>query len=174
MLSVLIFSPVLVLTLLSPVLRYRKGSHLERQQIKWLALFGMLLVVGTILGFVVYPLITGGQMFNRENNLFSLIFFSSMSLFPPLVIGLAVLRYHLWDIDIIIRRTLVYGALTVTLAVIFFGSVVLLQELIGRISGTQKFTGRHRDLDPSHRRPVYPAAAAHPARHRPALLPQEV
>ena len=119
------------------MLRYRKGSHLERQQIKWLALFGMLLVVGTILGFVVYPLITGGQMFNRENNLFSLIFFSSMSLFPPLVIGLAVLRYHLWDIDITIRRTLVYGALTATLAVIFFGSVILLQELIGRISGTQ-------------------------------------
>jgi hypothetical protein len=135
LLSVLILSPALVLVLLSPVLRYRKGSHLERQQIKWLALFGGLLVIGTILGFVVYPLITGGQLFNRENNLLSLIFFSSMSLFPPIAIGIAVLRYRLWDIDIIIRRTLVYGGLTATLAVVYFSSVVLLQGLFEAVSG---------------------------------------
>jgi hypothetical protein len=135
--SVLIFFPVIVLVLVSPVLRYRKGSHLERQQIKWLALFGGLMVIGTILGFVVYPLITGGHLFSRGNNLFSLIFFSSMSLLPPLTIGIAVLRYHLWDIDVIIRKTLIYGALTATLALIFFGGVVLLQQAIGGISGTQ-------------------------------------
>lgn len=137
LLSVVILSPALVLVLISPVLRYRNGNHLERQQIKWLALFGGLLVTGTILGFVVYPLITGGQLFNRENNLFSLIFFSSMSLFPPLAIGVAVLRYRLWDIDIIIRKTLVYGALTATLALIFFSGVALLQQVVGRLTGIE-------------------------------------
>ena len=135
--AVLIGSPVWVFDFLSPVLRYRRGSQLERQQIKWLALFGGLLATGTILGFVVYPLLTGGEMFSRANNLFSLSFYSSTSLFPPLLIGIAVLRYHLWDIDIVIRKTLVYGALTATLALVFFSGVTLLQQVLGRVTGIE-------------------------------------
>ena len=119
----------------SLVLRVRKGSILERQQIKWLALFGAILAAGTILGFIVYPLITGGEMFSREDTLFSLLFFFSMGLFPALAIGVAVLRYRLWDIDIIIRRTLVYSILTGFLTLVYFGSVVLLQELFQLITG---------------------------------------
>ncbi len=137
LLSVLAVSPAWVLAVVSPALRYRKGSHLERQQIKWLALFGGLLGIGTVLGFVVYPLLTGGQMFSPEGSVFSLIFFSSASLFPPLIIGLAVLRYHLWDIDIIIRRTLVYSLLTVLLAMVYFGGVTLLQSLFISATGQQ-------------------------------------
>jgi hypothetical protein len=136
-LSILIFSPALVLVLVSPVLRYRRGSRLERQQIKWLALFGGILFVYTILGFIVYPLITGGQMMSRENNLSSLLFFIFIGLFPPLAIGVAVLRYRLWDIDLLIRRTLVYSILTVILTLIYFGSVVSLQEL------SQLITSQH-------------------------------
>jgi hypothetical protein len=128
-LSILIFSPALVLVLVSPVLRYRRGSRLERQQIKWLALFGGIVFAYTILGFIAYPLITGGQMMSRENNLSSLLFFIFIGLFPPLAIGVAVLRYRLWDIDLFIRRTLVYSILTVILTLIYFGSVISLQEL---------------------------------------------
>ncbi len=135
--AVLIGSPVWIFDFLSPVLRYRRGSQLERQQIKWLGLFGGLLAIGSTLGFVVYPLLTGGEMFSRENNLFSLFFFSSTSLFPPLLIGIAVLRYHLWDIDIVIRKTLVYGALTATLALVFFSGVTLLQQVLGRVAGIE-------------------------------------
>jgi hypothetical protein len=134
-LSILIFFPVMLMTLVSPVLRYRKGSPLERQQIKWLALFGAILITEAILLFIVIPLLTGGKMMQREDNLSSLIFFIIIGLFPPLAIGVAVLRYRLWDIDVIIRRTVVYSILTVILTLIYFGSVIALQELSQAILG---------------------------------------
>jgi hypothetical protein len=116
-------------------LRYRKGSLLERQQIKWLALFGVVLITWTLLGLVVFPLLTGGELMHRQNNLASMLFFIFAELFPPVAIGVAVLRYHLWDIDLIIRRTLVYSILTVSLTPVYFGSVLWLEEVARLITG---------------------------------------
>jgi hypothetical protein len=55
----------------------------------------------------------------------------------PIVIGIAVFKYRLYDIDIIIRKTLVYGVLTILLALIYFGSVLLIQGLVTAVGGQQ-------------------------------------
>ena len=58
----------------------------------------------------------------------------------PLSIGLAILRYRLWDIDVVIRKTLDCSTLTVLLGLVYFGSVVLLQALFGRLAGVEQST----------------------------------
>ena len=139
-LALLLFIPIIVLALVSPALRYRQGSYRERQQIKWLVLFAGSFVVYSLVGLIVYPLLTGGEIMNPGDSLFALIFYIIVGLFPPVAIGVAVLRHRLWDIDLIIRRTLVYSTLTVILSLIYFGSVTLLQNLLTTASGQQSPT----------------------------------
>ena len=133
--------PVFLCILLSQIYRYRRvSSPSERQQTKWL-------VYGLAIGFtplLVYLLVFfSNPGFSQPGALGMAVFlignflwtFSLVSLY--LSVTLAILRSHLWDIDVIVRKTLIYGALTATLALVFFGGVVLLQQVIGRISGTQ-------------------------------------
>jgi len=56
----------------------------------------------------------------------------------PLFIGIAILRYRLWEIDLLINRTLVYGALTTALALVYIGSVVLLRYLLAPLTGSSE------------------------------------
>jgi hypothetical protein len=132
--AVLSLTPFLLFVLVSPVLRYRKGSLIEQQQIKWLALFAGSTVLYTLLGLSAIPLLTGGEVMNPGTGLPGMFFYVTAGLFPPLTIGFAVLRYRLWDIDLIIRRTLVYSILTVTLTFVYFVSVVSLQALSQQIT----------------------------------------
>ena len=117
----------------SLVVRWRGASGEVRQQIKWLAYFlataGVMFIVVEIIGEMVYPAIFEGWFYLFELAIFWLGF--------PLVIGLAVFKYRLYDIDIIIRRTLQYTLLTGLLALIYFGSVVLLQSLFESFTGRQ-------------------------------------
>jgi hypothetical protein len=114
------FLPIILMAMVSPVLRYRKGSARERQQIKLLALFAGFFVLYSLLGLIAYPLLTGGEMMVPGTSLIAVIFYLTVGLFPPFAIGVAVLRHRLWDIDILIRRTLVYSILTVVLTLVFF------------------------------------------------------
>jgi len=114
------------------IYRYaRVSTRLQRQQAKWL-IFGVSLVfLINILGYNVliniFPWLNQPGSFASEflsAYLWALLFMSI-----PVSIGIAMLRYRLWDIDILINRTLVYGSLTALLALLYFGLIFVLQSL---------------------------------------------
>ena len=118
-----------LLCITSLFLRYRRAAMVEREQIKWL-----LYAVGVFVAFYVVLLPTQGEFDQLGRDLFNL-FFPLFILAFPLAIGIAILRYRLYDIDVIIRKTLVYSVLTALLALIYFGGVVLVQQLTRSITG---------------------------------------
>jgi hypothetical protein len=103
---------------LSLVLRFRRAGRVERQQIKWLALAGAVAAVTFVIALAGYDLWTS-EVADRAIMLSVLMI--------PVAAGVAILRHRLYDIDVVINRTLVYGALTATLAGAYLGSVLLLQ-----------------------------------------------
>ncbi|MET0207123.1 MAG: hypothetical protein ABW228_08100, partial [Thermoleophilaceae bacterium] len=106
---------------LSLVLRYRRAGYEERQQIKWLALAGAMAAATFMIALVAWELLTEGVA-NAA------IMLSVVAL--PVAAGVAILRHRLYDIDVVINRTLVYGALTATLGGAYVGSVLLLQLVL--------------------------------------------
>ena len=130
---------VLLCPMYAQLYRYRlNSSAAERQQTKWVV-FGLVL---TLLaeGMIFLPLLFFPSLAQPglPRSLYTLI---SACLFPlllnliPLTIGIAVLRYRLWDIDVLINRTLVYGTLTASLAFIYVGLVIALQFLLRGLLG---------------------------------------
>ena len=113
-------------------IRYRRANDTEREQIKWLlyacAVFVVIYVGGTI-GGVAGSNSVGGYVWG--------ILFGLSLLLVPTAIGIAVLRYRLYDIDVVINRTLVYIPLTATLAALYFAGIVLLQRLFLILTGEQ-------------------------------------
>jgi hypothetical protein len=114
--------------LMSVVIRYRSAGSDERQQIKWIAL------AGVVLGLTVVYTIVANLVFGQPL-LQALIPFSIAGMTGPVAIGFAILRYRLYDIDLIINRALVYGTLTAILAGVYAGGVTLLQRLYLLVSG---------------------------------------
>ena len=118
-----------LLAVISLVLRFLRSAGTQRQQIKWFAYASALLAL--TLGFdVAQSLLLDSQLDILSGVLLGVAF-------PLLVmaIGIAILRYQLWDIDVIINRTLVYGSLTAILAAVYFGCVVAVQALGQALTG---------------------------------------
>jgi hypothetical protein len=125
---------------LSLVLRYRRSGGEERHQIKWIAFAASVVVVVYAIAMIAsfaFPeesWTTAGSVWWL--NLLTYAVLSSFTL-VPIAVGIAVLKYRLYEIDIIINRALVYVSLTATLVAFYLGGVVLLQRLFVLLTGQQ-------------------------------------
>jgi hypothetical protein len=140
--NLLIFLGLWACCALAQIYRYQWVSGpIERQQTKWVV-FGVTTCVALIVGFllpvVFFPVLARPSMVSLVLNVTGLTIGGSLGLLLiPLSIGAAILRYRLYDIDVIINRALVYATLTLTLAVVYFGSVALLQYLLRALTGQE-------------------------------------
>jgi hypothetical protein len=108
----------------SLVLRYRRGDPIVRAQIRWIAVIALVIFVSLVLATVLEP--NGGLFFGLGVTALACL---------PIAIGVAISRYRLYDIDLIINRAIVYGALTAILAGVFAAGVGLAQRLFVVFTG---------------------------------------
>ena len=106
--------------------RYRRLASAEaRQQIKWVLLGLSAPVTAVVVSLVGQSLIDDPAWWQFFASPLQIISFALI----PITIGISMLRYHLWDVDVVIRRTLIYGALTGTLLAAYLIGVLVLQSL---------------------------------------------
>ena len=116
----------------SPLVRLRRSMGVERQQLKWFAYAVAVLATSAILAYVVSESVRVVWLGWAS---FMLVIASVVGL--PVAVGIAILRYRLYNIDLLLNRTLVYGALTAVLAAVYFGSIVLFQALFRAFTGQE-------------------------------------
>jgi hypothetical protein len=126
-----LFTALLLASAVCVYLRFRRGSGTERQQIKWLAYAAALLGATALVG-AVGDLLLGGLGW------WFLLLLGAVFLGVPLSIGAAMLHYRLYEIDLIINRTLVYGALTALLALVYFSGVAATEAVFRTLTGQQE------------------------------------
>jgi hypothetical protein len=135
LLTYLGFLGVMTPGLFVQIYRYRfVSTPTQRQQTKWVVLgvmVGLLVAFGGYLSVLLFSSHPGGLYFLILRPTATLIL-----LFAPFCFGIAILRYRLWDIDILINRTLIYGTLTAALLLIYIGSILLLQSLLRQFIGS--------------------------------------
>jgi hypothetical protein len=131
------FYAVIVSGLVAQVYRYRRvATPRERLQTKWVV-FGAALSIAGFLTFLFFFLVV--PLLNQDI-LITILGFTVINVFLaglPLSIGIAILRSHLWDIDIIIRRTLTYGLVVALLAGVYLACVIVLQQVFATVSGNR-------------------------------------
>jgi len=120
----------------SMLVRLRRSKGAERQQIKWFAYAVAVLATSAILAYVVSESM-GLVWLGWVSTV--LVIVSVVGL--PVAVGIAILRYRLYNIDVLINRTLVYGSLTAVLVGMYLGSVVLFQELFRTLTGQESQLG---------------------------------
>jgi hypothetical protein len=127
-----LFLPIILLGLIAQTYRYRRVSTFaERQQTKWIVV-GFVASNALEIGLVAAQAIAGplrqpGSLYVPAPYLILVLAFSVLTAASYII---AVLRYHLWDIDVIIRRSLIYGTLSAILVALYFGVVVGLQLFV--------------------------------------------
>jgi hypothetical protein len=125
----------------SLVLRYRRSGGDVRQQIKWIAFAASLVALTYLIAMVaslIHPseawLTAGSVLWLNLLTIAALLSFVTI----PIAVGFAILRYRLYDIDVVINRTLVYGSLTALLALVYFGGVATAQAVFRVLTGQEQ------------------------------------
>jgi hypothetical protein len=130
--DIVVSSVAVVLAAASVVVRFRRSRGLERQQLKWFALVGLLaatcLSIAIMFGSVLE--VDGSNRWIPIAGWLSGL--ALLGIGMPLATGIAIFRHRLYDVDVVIRRTLVYAALTLTLGATYLGLVLLVGLAVGR------------------------------------------
>jgi hypothetical protein len=124
----LVLAGSMVASAVSVIVRARNAESVERQQIKWLAYGGAVVVLTIFAGGII-------SIWSASTSI-GIISLALLGL--PLCTGIAIVRYRLYDIDVVINRTLVYGSLTATLALVYFGGVTATQALLRILTGQEQ------------------------------------
>jgi hypothetical protein len=128
----IIFALLFVAVASSLFVRMRRAREIERQQIKWPAYTAVMAATGGVLAYTVAESIGAPWL---EWTGFVILMAALIGF--PISIGIAIVRYRLYEIDLIINRTLVYGSLTATLVALYFGLIVVLQSIFVARTGQQ-------------------------------------
>jgi len=128
--AILIMFAATILSAFSLVVRYHRASGVERQQLKWFALAAVLIGGIIVVDLLNLDVLLGDTLWNL------LIAASFAGLY--VTVGVAIFRYRLYDIDRIINRALVYGTLSATLALVYFGGVTATQALVRTITSQEE------------------------------------
>jgi hypothetical protein len=126
-----LFLGFILSSVVSLVVRFRRSQGQERQQMKWLTY-----AAATVVGMVLLTTLLEAANLDFLSDMTGLVT-DLLIAGIPVGVGIAVLRYRLYDIDRIINRTLVYGSLTVTLVALYFGGIVVLQRIFVTLTGQQ-------------------------------------
>jgi hypothetical protein len=119
---------LMLLSAASMVVRFRRARGAERQQLKWFT-YAAVLSVLLFLGFALTGLDT------RTPSPLGAVIAALWLMAIPVAIGVALLRYHLFDIDRLINRTLVYGLVTAMLGLVYMGGVVVFSQVLNPAGG---------------------------------------
>lgn len=127
------------LGVLAQVLRYHQTSTpSEKQQTKWVvfgAAVGLVVYYAYTIPFISLPSLLGSRLVAFQFQLWAQPLFTIGMMLVPLAFAFSILRYRLWDIDVLIRRTVTYALLGGTLALIYFASVILFQQIFAALTG---------------------------------------
>ena len=115
---------------ISLVVRFRRARGVERQQLKWFSFSGVVFCAV----FAIAPVLWYLPDSPGTEWIWTVLFLLGAST-VPIAVGIAILRYRLYDIDLLINRTLVYGTLTAMLALVYFGGVATTQAVLRTLTG---------------------------------------